>query len=136
LQILAVLEKRVGIPLSKLDTYVASAGGLNVEEPAVDLGVAIAVVASFRDRVVDPRTVLMGEVGLGGQIRPVSQMELRLKEAAKLGFKRAIVPKSQNYPEISGLEIIPVAKVIDAIIAAIPPQHLSEFDLPDEEDET
>ncbi len=136
LQILAVLEKRVGIPLSKLDAYVASAGGLNVEEPAVDLGVAIAVVASFRDRVVDPRTVLMGEVGLGGQIRPVSQMELRLKEAAKLGFKRAIVPKGQNYPDISSLEIIPVAKVIDAIIAAIPPQHLSEFDLPDEEDET
>ncbi len=136
LQILAVLEKRVGIPLSKLDTYVASAGGLNVEEPAVDLGVAIAVVASFRDRVVDPRTVLMGEVGLGGQIRPVSQMELRLKEAAKLGFKRAIVPKGQNYPDISSLEIIPVGKVIDAIIAAIPPQHLSEFDLPDEEDET
>jgi len=136
LQILAVLEKRVGIPLSKLDTYVASAGGLNVEEPAVDLGIAIAVVASFRDRVVDPHTVLMGEVGLGGQIRPVSQMELRLKEAAKLGFKRAIVPNGQNYPDISSLEIIPVAKVIDAIIAAIPPQHLAEFDLPDEEDET
>ena len=136
LQILAVLEKRVGIPLSKLDTYVASAGGLNVEEPAVDLGIAIAVVASFRDRVVDPHTVLMGEVGLGGQIRPVSQMELRLKEAAKLGFKRAIVPKGQNYPDISSLEIIPVAKVIDAIIAAIPPQHLAELDLPDEEDET
>jgi DNA repair protein RadA/Sms len=136
LQILAVLEKRVGIPLSKLDTYVASAGGLNVEEPAVDLGIAIAVVASFRDRVVDPHTVLMGEVGLGGQIRPVSQMELRLKEAAKLGFKRAIVPNGQNYPDISTLEIIPVAKVIDAIIAAIPPQHLAEFDLPDEEDET
>ena len=77
----------------------------------------------------------MGEVGLGGQIRPVSQMELRLKEAAKLGFKRAIVPKGQNYPDISSLEIIPVAKVIDAIIAAIPPQHLTEFDLPDEEDD-
>lgn len=134
LQILAVLEKRVGIPLSKLDAYVASAGGLNVEEPAVDLGVAIAVVASFRDRVVDPRTVLIGEVGLGGQIRPVSQMELRLKEAAKLGFKRAIVPKGQNYPEVD-LEIVPVAKVIDAIIAAIPPQHLSELEMPDEDEE-
>lgn len=134
LQILAVLEKRVGIPLSKLDAYVASAGGLSVEEPAVDLGIAIAVVASFRDRVVDPRTVLIGEVGLGGQIRPVSQMELRLKEAAKLGFKRAIVPKGQNYPDVN-LEIIPVAKVIDAIIAAIPPQHLSEFEMPDEDEE-
>jgi DNA repair protein RadA/Sms len=122
-QILAVLEKRVGIPLSKLDVYVASAGGLGVEEPAADLGVAIAVVASFRDRVVDSRTVLMGEVGLGGQVRLVSQMELRLKEAAKLGFKRAIVPKGQVYPDDTGLEIIPVGKVIDAIIAAIPQQR-------------
>jgi DNA repair protein RadA/Sms len=133
LQILAVLEKRVGIPLSKLDAYVASAGGLNVEEPAVDLGIAIAVVASFRDRTVDQRTVLIGEVGLGGQVRPVSQMELRLKEAAKLGFKRAIVPKGQSFPELD-LEIIPVAKVIDAIIAAIPPQNFSESDLTEEED--
>ena len=129
LQILAVLEKRVGIPLSKLDTYVASAGGLNVEEPAVDLGIAIAVVASFRDRVVDPSTVMIGEVGLGGQVRPVSQMELRLKEAAKLGFKRAIIPKGQNFPDVD-LEIIPVAKVIDAIIAAIPPQYLEESEMP------
>src|SRR6478672_11139120 len=126
LQILAVLEKRVGIPLSKLDAYVASAGGLNVEEPAMDLGIAIAVVASFRDRVVDPGTVLIGEVGLGGQVRSVSQMELRLKEAAKLGFKRAIVPKGQTFPEM-GLEIVPVAKVIDAIIAAMPVQaHLDD----------
>lgn len=132
LQILAVLEKRVGIPLSKLDTYVASAGGLNVEEPAVDLGIAIAVVASFRDRIVDQRTVLIGEVGLGGQVRPVSQMELRLKEAAKLGFKRAIVPKGQTFPDVD-LEIIPVAKVIDAIIAAIPPQSFCESDLEEED---
>lgn len=121
-QILAVLEKRVGIPLSKLDAYVASAGGLGVEEPAADLGVAIAVVASFRDRIVDPRTVLIGEVGLGGQVRLVAQMELRLKEAAKLGFKRAIVPTGQTFADDLGLTIIPVAKVIDAIVAAIPPQ--------------
>jgi DNA repair protein RadA/Sms len=133
-QILAVLEKRVGIPLSKLDAYVASAGGLAVEEPAADLGMAIAVVASFRDRVVDPRTVLIGEVGLGGQVRLVSQMELRLKEAAKLGFKRAIVPKGQTFPEDLGLEIIPVSKVIDAIVSAIPPQRpLSESDSDEEE---
>lgn len=134
-QILAVLEKRVGIPMSKLDSYVASAGGLSVEEPAVDLGIAIAIVASFRDRIVDSRTVLIGEVGLGGQVRPVSQMELRLKEAAKLGFKRAIVPKGQKYPNFD-IEIIPVSKVIDAIIAAIPQQGLTEDDLaPDEEEE-
>lgn len=121
-QILAVLEKRVGIPLSKLDAYVAAAGGLEVAEPAADLGIAIAVVASFRDRLVDPRTVLIGEVGLGGQLRSVSQIELRLKEAAKLGFKRAIIPKGQNAPEVSGIEIVSVGKVIDAIIAAIPAQ--------------
>jgi DNA repair protein RadA/Sms len=134
-QILAVLEKRVGIPLSKLDAYVASAGGLGVNEPAADLGIAIAVVASFRDRVVDPRTVLIGEVGLGGQVRLVAQMELRLKEAAKLGFKRAIVPKGQVFSDDLGIEIIPVAKVIDAIIAAIPPQPRmpSSLDLDEEE---
>ncbi len=129
-QILAVLEKRVGIPLSKLDAYVASAGGLGVEEPAADLGIAIAVVASFRDRVVDPRTVMIGEVGLGGQVRLVSQMELRLKEAAKLGFKRAIIPKGQTLPDV-GLEIIPVSRVLDAIIAALPGglrQNLDEDD--------
>lgn len=114
LQILAVLEKRVGIPLSKLDAYVASSGGLNVAEPAADLGIAVAVAASFRDRVVDPTTVLIGEVGLGGQIRPVSQMELRLKEAAKLGFKRAVVPASQSIAN-PDLEIIPVPRVVDAI---------------------
>lgn len=118
LQILAVLEKRVGIPLSKLDAYVASSGGLNVGEPAADLGVAIAVAASFRDRIVDPQTVLIGEVGLGGQVRPVSQMELRLKEATKLGFKRAIVPSSQALLGVD-IEVIPVSRVVDAIAAAL-----------------
>ena len=118
LQILAVLEKRVGIPLSKLDAYVASSGGLNVAEPAADLGVAVSIAASFRDRVVDPETVIIGEVGLGGQIRPVSHMELRLKEAVKLGFKRAIVPASQS-AATSGMEIIPVSRVVDAITTAL-----------------
>jgi DNA repair protein RadA/Sms len=131
-QILAVLEKRVGIPLSKLDAYVASAGGLGVEEPAADLGIAVAIVASFRDRTVDPRTVLIGEVGLGGQVRLVSQMELRLKEAAKLGFKRAIIPKGQTLPEV-GLEVIPVARVLDAIIAALPGGIRQDFGDDDDE---
>ncbi|GCL40823.1 MULTISPECIES: DNA repair protein RadA [Nostocales] len=132
-QILAVLEKRVGVPMSKLDSYVASAGGLNVEEPAVDLGIAVAIVASFRDRIVHPGTVLIGEVGLGGQVRTVSQMELRLKEAAKLGFKRAIVPKGTKFPDL-GIEILPVSKVIDAIIAAVPHQELTVEDLEPEDE--
>ncbi|PSN16741.1 DNA repair protein RadA [filamentous cyanobacterium CCT1] len=118
LQILAVLEKRVGIPLSKLDAYVASSGGLAVGEPAADLGIAISVVASFRDRLVDPELVLIGEVGLGGQVRPISQLELRLKEAAKLGFKRAIVPKGQSV-KVGGLEIVAVSRVVDAIAHAL-----------------
>ncbi|QQE64291.1 DNA repair protein RadA [Leptolyngbya sp. BL0902] len=118
LQILAVLEKRVGIPLSKLDAYVASSGGLTVAEPAADLGVAISVVASFRDRLVDPELVLIGEVGLGGQVRPISQLELRLKEAVKLGFKKAIVPKGQNV-KVDGLTIVEVSRVVDAIAHAL-----------------
>ena len=118
LQILAVLEKRVGIPLSKLDAYVASSGGLSVGEPAADFGIAVAVAASFRDRSIDPQTVVIGEVGLGGQVRSVSQMELRLKEAAKLGFKRAIVPKG-SYSEVPGMEVIPVSRVVDAMAIAM-----------------
>lgn len=125
LQILAVLEKRIGIPLSKLDAYVSSVGGLQVSEPAVDLGVAVAVVASFRDRVVDPRLVLIGEVGLGGQVRAVSQLDVRLKEAAKLGFQRAIIPNTtvlQDY----GMKLIPVNRVLDAIVAALPQVQLPD----------
>ncbi len=120
LQILAVLEKRLGIPLSKLDAYVATSGGLQVAEPAADLGVAVAVVASFRDRWVQPHTVIVGEVGLGGQVRAVSQLELRLREAAKLGFRRAIIPHSQDCA-VAGLEIFPVQRVADAIVAALAP---------------
>ncbi|MGK7892045.1 MAG: DNA repair protein RadA [Leptolyngbyaceae cyanobacterium] len=118
LQILAVLEKRVGIPLSKLDAYVASSGGLAVAEPAADLGVAVAVAASFRDRIVNPSTVLIGEVGLGGQVRTVSQMERRLKEAAKLGFTRAIIPAAAAVADVK-MEIIQVKRVVDAIGTAL-----------------
>lgn len=141
-QILAVLEKRVGVPLSKLDTYLASVGGLSVSEPAADLGVAVAVVSSFRDRVVDPHTVIIGEVGLGGQVRPVSQLEIRLREAAKLGFKRAIVPKGQTPADDIGIQIVPVAKVLEAILEAIPgplnqnqPPNANNGDSPESWDE-
>jgi DNA repair protein RadA/Sms len=133
LQILAVLEKRVGIPLSKLDAYVSSSGGLNVAEPAADLGIAVAVAASFRDRIIDPSLVLIGEVGLGGQIRPVSQMELRLKEAAKLGFKRAIVPKGQKRTDV-GMEVIEVGRVVDAIATALANSTQQEVEVPDNDD--
>ncbi|MGQ9838477.1 MAG: DNA repair protein RadA [Cyanobacteriota bacterium] len=119
LQILAVLEKRVGIPLSKYDAYIASAGGIHVAEPAADLGVAVAVAASFRDRLVDPLTVLIGEVGLGGQVRPVSQLEQRLKEASKLGFRHAIIPNSPVMSDY-GLRLSRVNRVLEALIIALP----------------
>lgn len=88
-------------------------------------GVAIALAASFRDRFVDPTTVVIGEVGLGGQVRSVSQTELRLKEALKLGFKRAIIPQGQTFPDL-GLEVIPVSRVADAIVAALPQASLGD----------
>ncbi|HIK19738.1 MAG TPA: DNA repair protein RadA [Synechococcus sp. M44_DOE_062] len=125
LQILAVLEKRVGIPLSKYDAYIASAGGIQVAEPAADLGVAVAVAASFRDRQVDPLTVLIGEVGLGGQVRPVAQLEQRLKEASKLGFRHAIIPNSpvlSNY----GLRLSRVQRVLEALLVALPGSQSAE----------
>jgi len=91
-QILAVIEKHLGLPLSRFDCYLAVAGGLQVDEPAGDLGVAAAVVASSRDLTLPSGTVLIGELGLGGQLRLVGQLEQRLQEASRLGFTRAIVP--------------------------------------------
>ncbi|MGI9175401.1 MAG: DNA repair protein RadA [Rhodothermales bacterium] len=91
--LLAVLEKREGLRLSTHDVFVNVAGGVRLDEPAVDLGVIVAVASSFRDVPTDTGTVLIGEVGLGGEIRTVSQPMPRLKEAAKLGFKRALLPK-------------------------------------------
>ncbi len=90
--LLAVLEKRQGLSLSKQDVFVNVAGGMKLDEPAADLGVVVAAASSFRDVPADTGTVLIGEVGLGGEIRTVSQLEPRLREVAKLGFERAVVP--------------------------------------------
>ncbi|MBC7473798.1 MAG: DNA repair protein RadA [Candidatus Sericytochromatia bacterium] len=117
-QILAILEKRVGINLSKSDVLVNVVGGLKISEPAADLGVALAVISSIRDIVIHPNTIVLGELGLGGEVRMVNQIESRLKEAAKLGFKKAIVPNSclPLKHNIEGFELIGVSKLIDAII--------------------
>lgn len=90
--LLAVLEKRVGLAFSDHDVFINIAGGVKLNEPAVDLGIAVAAVSSFRDVPTDTGAVLIGEVGLGGEIRTVSQLGPRLKEASKLGFERAVVP--------------------------------------------
>ena len=121
-QILAVLEKHLGLPLSRFDCYLAVAWGLEVEEPAADLGVAAAVVASYRDLTMPPGTVLVGELGLGGQLRPVGQLELRLSEAARLGFTRAVVPKGTGLAKVAaglGLQLLEASTVAAALVAAL-----------------
>ena len=121
-QILAVLEKHLGLPLSRFDCYLAVAGGLEVEEPAADLGVATAVVASYRDLTLPPGTVLVGELGLGGQLRPVGQLELRLQEAARLGFTRAVLPKGSGLAKAAaglGLQLLEAGTVAEALVAAL-----------------
>lgn len=121
-QILAVLEKHMGLPLSRFDCYLAVAGGLEVEEPAADLGVAAAVVASYRDLTLPAGTVLLGELGLGGQLRPVGQLELRLQEAARLGFARAVVPRGSALGSVAaglGLPLLEAATVAEALVAGL-----------------
>ena len=121
-QILAVLEKHLGLPLSRFDCYLAVAGGLEVEEPAADLGVAAAVVASYRDLTLPPGTVLIGELGLGGQLRPVSQLEQRLQEAARLGFNRAVVPRGSGLGRLAAgldLQLLEAGGVAEALVLAL-----------------
>ena len=117
IQLIAVLEKRVGLNLSKSDVLVNVVSGLSIEEPAADLGIAMALVSSLRNLILDQGTLFIGEVGLGGEIRAVSQLERRLKEGLKLGFKRAIIPASslplqEDFP---GFKIIPVKKIIEVL---------------------
>lgn len=118
IQIIAVLEKRVGLNLSKSDALVNVVSGLEVAEPAADLGVAMALVSSVRNVALDRKTLYLGEVGLGGEIRTVSQLERRLKEGLKLGFERAIVPQN-NLPldnqDLKGMELVGVKTVMQAL---------------------
>jgi DNA repair protein RadA/Sms len=114
--LIAILEKRVGLHLHGEDVYLNVAGGIRVTEPAVDLGIATAIASSFRDRPIDPRTVIMGEVGLGGEVRAIPHLEGRLREAEKLGFQQAVIPAPQR-PQgalADKLRIIPVTSVADA----------------------
>lgn len=98
--LLAVLEKRMGYQLYKCDVFVSVAGGLKITEPAIDLGVILASASSLFNRVLDPETTIVGEVGLGGEVRSVPRIESRLKEAIHMGFQRCIIPK-RNFKGIS-----------------------------------
>lgn len=89
----AVLEKKAGMALANHDIFIKVAGGLRLEEPAIDLGVVASIASNFLDRPIEPDTVIFGEVGLAGEVRGVNQVEPRVKEAAKLGFKRCVLPK-------------------------------------------
>lgn len=121
--LLAVLEKRVGLRLAEQDVYVNVAGGVRIVEPAADLAVTMAVASNFREQPVDPSAILIGEVGLGGEVRAVSQVEKRLREAARLGFTRAVLSRrnTPRLPKNLGVEVVGVADVIEAVKAALLP---------------
>jgi DNA repair protein RadA/Sms len=114
--LVAVLEKRAGTPLSSQDIFVNVVGGMTLSEPAADLGILCAVVSNYRGRPIDAKTLLFGEVGLGGEIRAVSRPQARLREGAKLGFQRCIVPqRCCEEIEPDGLEVVGVTSVDDLI---------------------
>ena len=120
LQILAVLEKRIGLNLSKQDVYVNVIGGMEIKEPAADLGIALAIVTCVRDVVFDTSTAIVGEIGLSGEIRAVNNIEKRINEAQKLGFKRIIIPASDEIQEeFKGLEVIKVKRILEAITRGV-----------------
>ena len=114
--ILAVLESRIGLNVGISDAFVNLTGGVRIMEPAADLAVAVAIASSFRRQAVDPETVFIGELGLSGEVRSVSQIESRVKEAAKLGFKRAFVPKrsEKSLGPAKDFEIFGVSTLMEA----------------------
>ncbi len=117
-QILAVIEKHMNLGLSRFDCYLAVAGGLEVEEPAADLGIAAAIISSYKNLKIPKDTLMLGEIGLGGQLRTVSQILLRLREAEKLGFQRAIIPRSKGIDLKDNdvkLEILEASSINEAI---------------------
>jgi DNA repair protein RadA/Sms len=115
--LLAVLEKRVGIHVGQFDVFVNVAGGIRVEEPAADLGMAVAIVSSLKDLPVDSGAAVIGEVGLGGEIRSIHQVEKRITEAAKLGFSRVIIPRNNlRGKTFSGTIVVLEVETIDRAI--------------------
>jgi len=115
--LVAVMEKRLGMHLLNQDIFLNIAGGMKVEEPGIDLGVIASIASSYRDQMIDPELVVFGEVGLGGEVRGISQPEVRVKEASRLGFKRCLLPK-QNQEKLKGvkdIEVIGVRAVQEAI---------------------
>ena len=120
LMIIAVLTKRTGLRLGNQDIIANVTGGLKIGEPGADLGIALSIASSSRDAGVDPQLVAVGEVGLSGELRAVSQMDRRVAEAARLGFKRCLVPKaSARISDTKGIELMPVSTLREAIGVAL-----------------
>jgi DNA repair protein RadA/Sms len=120
--LVAVLQKRVGLGLGSQDIYANVVGGLRIGEPAADLAVALAIASSFRDRPIDQQLAAIGEIGLGGELRSVGQIERRLGEAQRLGFTRAIIPASaarRGTTDVAGLRVMRADTVGEAIDASI-----------------
>ncbi|MCI6092054.1 DNA repair protein RadA [bacterium] len=115
--LMAVLEKRIGYRLANYDAYVNIAGGIKINEPAVDLGIVMAIVSSYKNRPLDERTIVFGEVGLSGEVRAVSMPEQRVQEAKKLGFETCIMPavSYDSVKNIEGIQIIGVKNINEAI---------------------
>lgn len=119
--IIAVLEKRMGLFLQTQDAYLNAAGGVRLDEPAVDLAAAVAIASSFKDAPTKPDDVIFGEVGLTGEVRAVSRAEQRVKEAQKLGFKRVILPEKslKGWKPPDDIKIVGVNTVAEALRAAL-----------------
>jgi DNA repair protein RadA/Sms len=115
--LLAVLHRHCGIAIGDSDVFANVVGGLRVAETAIDLALCLAMLSSFRERALDRDTVVFGEVGLTGEIRPVPFGEERIAEAAKHGFKRALVPAANTPRRDLGLEVVPLERLADAIEA-------------------
>lgn len=115
--LMAVLEKRVGLQMGACDAYVNIAGGIKMNEPAIDLGIVLALVSSYKNRPIDEKTICFGEVGLSGEVRAVNMAEQRVLEAKKLGFSTCILPEvsKASMKEIEGIRLIGVKNVKDAI---------------------
>jgi len=114
--LVAVLEKKVGLSMAGQDIFLNVAGGVRLNEPAADLGMALAVASSHLDRVIDPQTLVLGEVGLAGEVRAITQPELRIREAAKLGFNRCIFPAgSSKHVKAPGMDLIGVRSLEEAL---------------------
>ena len=135
LMLVAVLSKRVGLPLFNQDIYVNIVGGLRITEPAADLAVAVAIASSYRNMRVRSDLVLVGEVGLSGELRSTSQLDRRLGEAAKLGFARSLYPRTSAPPKVDGLMLAEVRSVADAVDLALERSSPSQENSPAGDDE-